>query len=208
MDIENAHQPEGNWTQIPNSIILSGELTPTDKAVFLVLLYKESYFVQHLQKKNFYCTKPKLSQLTGVSERTILDSLNHLQALGFLKVKRNKRERAANQYNLDWSTINAYKPKEKTKVAREKKETPTVTVTAPVEVAYHSTPTDWLAAVGRESFNEYVESYADNPLVPRSEIEEALFSEVRHKFPDVNKEEVINKLLVPAVRKYKDAAFA
>lgn len=201
-------QPEGNWTQIPNSIILSGELTPTDKAVILALLYRESYFVQHLQKENFYCTKPTLSQWTGVSERTVLDSLKHLEALGFLKVKRNKRERAANQYNLDWSTINAYKPKEKTKVAREKKETPTVTVTAPVEVAYHSTPTDWLAAVGWESFNEYVESYADNPLVPRSEIEEALFSEVRHKFPDVNKEEVINKLLVPAVRKYKDAAFA
>jgi len=252
MDIENAHQPEGNWTQIPNSIILSGELTPTDKAVFLVLLYKESFFVQYLQKKNFYCTKSKLSQLTGVSERTILDSLKRLEALGFIKVKRNRREGAVNLYNLDWTVINAYQPKQKEKKnAKSEKRietvSPSTTISAPGEELYYSDPSDWMDAVGDDgyfdtmaedftpenyqtpvqvevtshsthpewvaavggenSFKHFVVERAIAPENHHAAIEDKVYFNVSLECSEAKKEDVIERWFLPAVRKYKDAAF-
>ena len=181
------------WTPVPVSLLLSGEICPTDKVVLFLMINRALF-----HKKPFYCLSSWFAEQAGIGERTVSESIKHLKKLGFISVKRLPI--GTNVYSVCWDAINEYKPKTKTVSKKARKPTSKPT-------AKSSTVEDWLNVYGKKEFNQWLDkmiSAQQNQPLMEHYLDE-IISTVQAKCPDADAETMKSQWLRPAYKEYKQS---
>lgn len=205
--------PTGPWFRMPRELTLSSALNPYQYRVLSILVERDDMHQSTKEKDRFWCYNDWLVSHSGMGRTKVKQTLNELEAMGFITITRGKTKRQANIFRINWAFINSYQ-RPQTMYDEIEEEEPSEepqqsgSPRGPEQSKTYSSAMEWYQSVGEAVLVE--KYYPDFVSKRRSKDMEAvdvayddMVSWIQTELPGCDIDEVLKQIVIPSFEKYK-----
>lgn len=81
---------EQQWLKLPLGLLQHKELSLSTKVIYVYMLWRFQFFAK-VQKASYFEAQETIADATGVSRKTVNESIQQLSKLGFVSYKKTKQ---------------------------------------------------------------------------------------------------------------------